>query len=323
MQIGVIGLGRMGGNIVRRLLRGGHQCVVYDRQSEPARLLAAEGAVAATDLKDLVARLTKPRAVWVMLPAGEITDRTVTELAALMERGDTIIDGGNSFYKDDIRRAAGLRDKDIRYVDVGTSGGIWGFERGYCMMIGGDKETVDRLDPIFATLAPGPSGIAPTPGRKERDTRAERGYLHCGPNGAGHFVKMIHNGIEYGLMQAYAEGFDILKNAASEALPAEQRYALDLADIARVWRRGGSSVPASRPDGDGLGRGSATGALSGVVQIPGEGRWTILAASRGRARSVGRALRALRSREEHSSPRSCCRRCATSSAAMSSPGSKS
>jgi 6-phosphogluconate dehydrogenase len=238
MQIGMIGLGRMGGNIVRRLLRGGHQCVVFDRQSEPARLLTAEGAVAATDLKDLVARLEKPRAVWVMLPAGEITDRAVTELGALMERGDVIIDGGNSFYKDDIRRAASLRARDIRYVDVGTSGGVWGLDRGYCLMIGGDNETVDRLDPIFAALAPGPSGIAPRPGRQARDSRAERGDIHCGPHGAGHFVKMIHNGIEYGLMQAYAEGFDILKNAASEALPAEQRYTLDLADIAEVWRRG-------------------------------------------------------------------------------------
>jgi 6-phosphogluconate dehydrogenase len=304
MQIGVIGLGRMGGNIVRRLLRGGHQCVVYDRQSEPARLLAAEGAVAATDLKDLVARLTKPRAVWVMLPAGEITDRTVTELAALMERGDTIIDGGNSFYKDDIRRAAGLRAKDIRYVDVGTSGGIWGFERGYCMMIGGDKETVDRLDPIFATLAPGPSGIAPTPGRKERDTRAERGYLHCGPNGAGHFREDDPQRHRYGLMQAYAEGFDILKNAASEALPAEQRYALDLADIAEVWRRG-SVIGSWLLDltAMALAEDSQLSRFSGVVQDSGEGRWTVLAAIEEAvpAEVLSAALYTrFRSREEHS-----------------------
>src|SRR5262249_24832906 len=211
MQIAMIGLGRMGGNIVRRLMRGGHQCVVFDRQSEAVRQLAADGAEAAADLKNLVAKLEKPRAVWVMLPAGEITDRTVAELGALMERGDVIIDGGNSFYKDDIRRAAALRAKEIRYVDVGTSGGVWGLERGYAMMLGGDKPPAERLDPVFAPLAPGASGIAPSPGRTARDTRAERGYIHCGPNGAGHFVKMIHNGIEYGLMQAYAEGFDILK----------------------------------------------------------------------------------------------------------------
>jgi len=279
MQIGVIGLGRMGGNIVRRLLRHGHQCVVYDRQSEPGRLLAAEGATAAADLKGLVAALKPPRVVWVMLPAGDVTDHAITELAALMQSGDIVIDGGNSFYKDDIRRAAALRGKGIRYVDVGTSGGIWGLERGYCMMIGGDKETVDHLDPIFDALAPGPSGVAPTPGRKSRDTRAERGYIHCGPNGAGHFVKMIHNGIEYGLMQAYAEGFDILKNAAAEALPPEQRYALDLPDIAEVWRRGsviGSwlldlTAMAFAEDPE-LAR------YTGHVQDSGEGRWTIMAA---------------------------------------------
>jgi 6-phosphogluconate dehydrogenase len=304
MQIGVIGLGRMGGNIVRRLLQGGHQCVVYDRQSEPARLLAAAGAVAAADLKDLVAQLKKPRAVWVMLPAGDATDHAVTELAALMERGDIILDGGNSFYKDDIRRAASLRARDIRYVDVGTSGGIWGFERGYCMMIGGDRETVDHLDPIFATLAPGPSGIAPSPGRQASDSRAERGYLHCGPNGAGHFVKMIHNGIEYGLMQAYAEGFDILKNAASEALPAEQRYALNLPDIAEVWRRG-SVVSSWLLDltAMALAEDPQLARYSGVVQDSGEGRWTVLAAIEEAvpAEVLSAALYTrFRSREEHS-----------------------
>jgi len=304
MQIGVIGLGRMGGNIVRRLLQGGHQCVVFDRQSEPARLLAAEGAVAAPDLKGLIAQLKKPRAVWVMLPAGDATDHAVTELAALMERGDIILDGGNSFYKDDIRRAASLRARDIRYVDVGTSGGIWGFERGYCMMIGGDKETVDHLDPIFATLAPGPSGIAPTPGRQGRDTRAERGYLHCGPNGAGHFVKMIHNGIEYGLMQAYAEGFDILKNAASEVLPAEQRYALNLPDIAEVWRRG-SVIGSWLLDltAMALTEDPQLSRFSGVVQDSGEGRWTVLAAIEEAvpAEVLSAALYTrFRSREDHS-----------------------
>src|SRR5262249_42326295 len=219
MQIAMIGLGRMGGNIVRRLLRDGHQCVVFDRQSEPVRLLAAEGAMPATELKDLVEKLEKPRAVWVMLPAGEVTERTVAELGGLQELADIFSACGNSFFKYDIRRAATLRAKGIRYVDVGTSGGIWGLERGYCMMIGGDKETVDRLDPIFATLAPGPSGIAPSPGRKGRDTRAERGYLYCGPNGAGPFVNMIPNGIEYALMQAYAQGSDILQNPPSQPLP--------------------------------------------------------------------------------------------------------
>src|SRR5438876_9550133 len=279
MQIGMIGLGRMGGNIVRRLLRGGHQCVVYDRQSEPARLLAADGAVAASDLKDLVARLTKPRAVWVMLPAGEITDRTVTELAALMERGDIVIDGGNSFYKDDIRRAASLRARDIRYVDVGTSGGIWGIERGYCMMIGGDKKAVDRLDPIFAALAPGIGDIPRTGGREGRDPRIEQGYIHAGPVGAGHFGKMIHNGIEYGLMQAYAEGFDILKNANLEALPAEHRFDLDIADIAEVWRRG-SVIPSWLLDltASALAENQSLDNYSGFVEDSGEGRWTVNAA---------------------------------------------
>jgi 6-phosphogluconate dehydrogenase len=304
MQIAMIGLGRMGGNIVRRLLRGGHQCVVFDRQSEPVRQLAGEGAVAAADLKTLVAKLDKPRAVWVMLPAGGITDATVTELGTLMERGDVIIDGGNSFYKDDIRRAAALRAKEIRYVDVGTSGGIWGLERGYCMMIGGDKETVDRLDPIFATLAPGPSGVAPSPGRTARDTRAERGYNHCGPNGAGHFVKMIHNGIEYGLMQAYAEGFDILKNAASDALPPAQRYTLDLAEIAEVWRRG-SVITSWLLDltAMALAEDPQLARYSGFVQDSGEGRWTVLAAVEEAvpAEVLSAALYArFRSREEHS-----------------------
>jgi 6-phosphogluconate dehydrogenase len=304
MQIGMIGLGRMGGNIVRRLLRGGHRCVVYDRQSEAARLLAAEGAVAAADLKGLIAQLKRPRAVWVMLPAGDATDHAVTELAALMERGDIIIDGGNSFYKDDIRRAASLRANDIHYVDVGTSGGVWGLERGYCMMIGGDKATVDHLDPIFAELAPGSGDIAPTAGRKDSDTRPERGYIHCGPNGAGHFVKMIHNGIEYGLMQAYAEGFDILKNAASEALPAEQRYTLDLPDIAEVWRRG-SVIGSWLLDltAMALAEDPQLARFSGVVQDSGEGRWTVLAAIEEAvpAEVLSAALYTrFRSREEHS-----------------------
>ena len=279
MQIGVIGLGRMGGNIVRRLLRGGHRCVVFDRQAEPVRALAKEGATAGSDLRDLVARLEKPRAVWVMLPAGEVTEQTVIELSGLLGQGDIVIDGGNSFYKDDIRRAALLRGKGLRYVDVGTSGGIWGLARGYCMMIGGDKDAVDHLDPIFAALAPGVGDVKPTSERKSRDGRVERGYLHCGPNGAGHFVKMIHNGIEYGLMQAYAEGFHILRNAASEALPKEQRYTLDLPEIAEVWRRGsviGSwlldlTAMALAEDAD-------LQAYSGFVLDSGEGRWTIMTA---------------------------------------------
>ena len=279
MQIGVIGLGRMGGNIVRRLLRHGHSCAVFDRQSEPGRLLAAEGATAVTDLKGLVAALAPPRVVWVMLPAGDVTDHAVTELGTLMQSSDIVIDGGNSFYKDDIRRAATLRGKGIRYVDVGTSGGIWGLERGYCMMIGGDKETVDHLDPIFDALAPGSSGVAPTPGRKSRDTRAERGYIHCGPNGAGHFVKMIHNGIEYGLMQAYAEGFDILKNANGEALPQDSRFDLELADIAEVWRRG-SVISSWLLDltASALAADDQLEGFEGVVEDSGEGRWTVMAA---------------------------------------------
>ena len=279
MQIGVIGLGRMGNNIVRRLLRAGHGCVVFDKQLAQGQKLAGEGAVVGSDLNDLVARLERPRAIWIMLPAGEITEQAVTELGRLMEPGDTLVDGGNSFYKDDIRRAAMLGAKNVRYLDVGTSGGIWGFERGYCMMIGGDKAAVDRLDPIFDALAPGKGETSATPGRKAGDLRVEQGYIHCGPSGSGHFVKMIHNGIEYGLMQAYAEGFDILRNAASEALPSERRYRLNLPDIAEVWRRGsviGSwlldlTAMAFTEDAELAG-------YSGFVEDSGEGRWTIMAA---------------------------------------------
>ncbi|MDQ4060353.1 MAG: decarboxylating 6-phosphogluconate dehydrogenase, partial [Pseudomonadota bacterium] len=238
MQLGMIGLGRMGGNIVRRLLRNGHTAVVYDRNAGAVSDLARDGATGSDDLQDFVAKLERPRAAWVMLPAGTPTEESVMQLAGLMEPGDIVIDGGNSFYKDDIRRARALEAKGVRYVDVGTSGGVWGLERGYCMMIGGDKDAVDHLDPIFAALAPGLGNIPRTPGRDGRDPRAEQGYIHCGPSGAGHFVKMIHNGIEYGMMQAFAEGFDILKNAASDELPPEQRFEFDLADIAEVWRRG-------------------------------------------------------------------------------------
>ena len=279
MQLGVFGLGRMGANIVRRLLRGGHECVVFNRSPEPVRQLAAEGAVASESLADLVGRLEAPRAVWVMVPAGGPTEQAVSALADLMEPGDTVIDGGNSYFKDDVRRAAALKEKGLRYVDVGTSGGVWGLERGYCLMIGGDREAVERLDPIFATLAPGRGGIPATPGRAGRDPRAERGYLHCGPSGAGHFVKMIHNGIEYGLMQAYAEGFDILRNAGKAELPQGQRFDFDLADIAELWRRG-SVVSSWLLDltAAALAEDGALSRYSGHVQDSGEGRWTVMTA---------------------------------------------
>jgi 6-phosphogluconate dehydrogenase len=257
----------------------GHTCVVYDRDAQAVAKLAPDGAKGASDLADLVRQLEAPRAVWVMLPAGAITEQTVEALAQLMAPGDTIIDGGNSFYKDDIRRAKTLAEKQLHYVDVGTSGGIWGLERGYCMMIGGSKEVVAALDPIFDTLAPGRGEIAPTPHREGLDTRAERGYIHAGPVGAGHFVKMVHNGIEYGLMQAYAEGFDILQGKASSALPEDQRYQLDLADIAEVWRRG-SVVSSWLLDlsAAALAENGTLSEFSGEVADSGEGRWTLEAA---------------------------------------------
>ena len=216
MQLGMIGLGRMGGNMVRRLMKGGHQCVVFDLNPENVKGLVAEGATGAATMEEFVQKLTKPRAAWVMVPAGDATETTVMKLAGLMESGDTIIDGGNSYFKDDIRRSKVLKDKGIHYVDVGTSGGVWGIERGYCMMLGGSKESVDRLDPIFKTLAPGKGDTEATPGRQGKKSTAESGYLYCGASGGGHFVKMVHNGIEYGLMQAYAEGFDIMRNANSQ-----------------------------------------------------------------------------------------------------------
>jgi 6-phosphogluconate dehydrogenase len=279
MQLGMVGLGRMGGNIVRRLMRHGHPCVVFDQNPAAVESLAKEGASGGRDLEGLVAKLEKPRAVWVMLPAGEITERTVTRLSELLERGDIIIDGGNSFYKDDIRRAQALRAKGIHYVDCGTSGGVWGLDRGYCMMIGGEKEVVEHLDPIFAALAPGVGDIPRTPGREGRDPRVERGYVHCGPSGAGRFVKMIHNGIEYGLMQAYAEGFDLMRAAASEELPADQRFQLDVPDIAEVWRRG-SVVGSWLLDltAIALSQDPELKQYSGFVDDSGEGRWTIMAA---------------------------------------------
>jgi 6-phosphogluconate dehydrogenase len=279
MKIAMIGLGRMGGNIVRRLMRNGHQCFVFDQNAAAIDAIVAEGATGGSGLADLVHRLERPRTVWVMLPAGQITERTVTQLSEILSEGDIVIDGGNSYYKDDIRRAKILKAKGVHFVDCGTSGGVWGLERGYCLMIGGDKAVVDHLDPIFSALAPGAGGIPVTPGRDGRDPRVERGYLHCGPVGAGHFVKMIHNGIEYGLMQAYAEGFNILRGAASEALSPEQRYDFNLPDIAEVWRRGsvvGSwlldlTAMALSEDPD-LKR------YSGYVEDSGEGRWTIMTA---------------------------------------------
>ena len=279
MQIGMIGLGRMGGNIVRRLLARGHKAVVFDQSTAAIDRLAGEGATPSTGLEDLVAKLEKPRVAWVMLPAGTPTEDAIAALAKLMAPGDIIIDGGNTFYKDDIRRAAALKAKGIRYVDVGTSGGVWGLERGYCMMIGGDADTVHHLDPVFSALAPGRGDIPRTRGREGRDPRVEQGYIHAGPSGAGHFVKMIHNGIEYGLMQAYAEGFDILKHANSPDLPAEQRFDFDLADVAEVWRRG-SVVSSWLLDltAAALAEDPALDSFEGRVADSGEGRWTINAA---------------------------------------------
>ncbi|HEY1981600.1 MAG TPA: decarboxylating 6-phosphogluconate dehydrogenase, partial [Xanthobacteraceae bacterium] len=241
--------------------------------------LCRDGAIGAAALDKLVSQLRPQRAIWIMLPAGKITDDTINQLAKLLAPDDIIIDGGNTFWKDDIRRAKMLKERAIHYIDVGTSGGVWGIERGYCMMIGGPKEIVDRLDPIFKALAPGLGDVPRTPKRDGRDPRAERGYIHAGPNGAGHFVKMIHNGIEYGLMQAYAEGFDILKNANSDALPADSRFNLDLTDIAEVWRRG-SVVSSWLLDltASALAQDPKLDAFEGVVEDSGEGRWTIMAA---------------------------------------------
>ena len=280
MKIGVIGLGRMGGNIVRRLMKAGHSCVVYDANAAAGQALAGDGAVAATSVVDLVNALGEsPRTVWVMLPSGKITEETIDELGKLMRSGDAIIDGGNTNFKDDVRRARELKPKGIHYLDVGTSGGVWGLQRGYCLMIGGDGESVKRLDPIFSALAPGVGTIERTAGREKLDPRAEHGYIHAGPVGAGHFVKMIHNGIEYGMMQAFAEGFDIMKHRASDKLPADERFDLNLADIAEVWRRG-SVVTSWLLDltASALAKDGKLEAFSGNVEDSGEGRWTIEAA---------------------------------------------
>ncbi len=305
MQLGMIGLGRMGGNIVRRLMRHGHSCVVFDQSPDAVQSLAQDGATGVDSVEALVAGLTEgQKAVWVMLPAGKITQATIDKLAGLLKSGDIIIDGGNSFYKDDIANAKMLEPKGIHFVDVGTSGGIWGLDRGYCMMIGGHKAAVDYLDPILKTLAPGRGEIGRTPGRdKLSDNRAEEGYIHAGPTGAGHFVKMVHNGIEYGLMQAYAEGFDILKKKSSDELPEAERFTIDLTDVAEVWRRG-SVVSSWLLD---LAATALTGSpdlthFSGHVADSGEGRWTMEAAIEEAvpANVLAAALFArFRSREDH------------------------
>ena len=279
MQLGMIGLGRMGANIVRRLMRNQHSCSVFDRNPAPGQALAAEGATSFESIQELVASLKAPRAVWIMLPAGAPTEQTIDVVAPLLEPGDVIIDGGNTFWQDDVRRGAALAAKGLHYIDVGTSGGVWGLERGYCMMIGGDAAVVRRLDPIFKALAPGRGDVPATPNREGRDARVEEGYLHAGPCGSGHFVKMIHNGIEYGLMQAYAEGFDILKNANIDALPVDHRFDLNIADIAEVWRRG-SVIPSWLLDltASALAENQTLDNYSGFVEDSGEGRWTVNAA---------------------------------------------
>jgi 6-phosphogluconate dehydrogenase len=286
MQLGMIGLGRMGANMVRRLVRAGHTCVVHDRNADAIQALVGElgaSVVGAPTLREFVERLAAPRAAWVMVPAGAPTESTVRALGELLTAGDVIIDGGNSYFKDDIRRAAELAPRGVHYLDVGTSGGVWGLERGYCLMIGGHQESAQRLDPIFRDLAPGRGEIAATPERAARPDlegrTTELGYLYCGPAGAGHFVKMIHNGIEYGLMQAYAEGFDILGSAGKQELPAAQRYDLDLGEIAELWRRG-SVVTSWLLDltASALAKSPRLEEFDGVVQDSGEGRWTVQAA---------------------------------------------
>jgi len=291
MQLGMIGLGRMGANMVRRLMKNGHTCVVYDRNAEAVKQLVTEGAVGASSLDEFVAKLTPPRAAWLMVPAAAV-DGTLADLAPKMQAGDVLIDGGNSCYVDDIRRQKDLRPKGVHYLDVGTSGGVWGLERGYCMMIGGDADAVQRLDPIFRTIAPGIGDISRTPGREKASGTAELGYLHCGPAGAGHFVKMVHNGIEYGMMAAYAEGLNILKHANAGKKgrevdaettplrnPEHYQYDMNLPDIAEVWRRG--SVIASwllDLTAIALLKSPQLEKFSGRVSDSGEGRWTILAA---------------------------------------------
>jgi 6-phosphogluconate dehydrogenase len=279
MQIGMVGLGKMGGNMSRRLVRGGHEVIACDRNAAIVAEFQKEGIKGASELSAFVAQLKKPRVAWLMVPAGEPTESMVNQLAAAFEPGDILIDGGNSYYKDDVRRAAALREKRIQYVDVGTSGGVWGIERGYCLMVGAETDTFQHLEPIFKTLAPGTGDVPPTAGRPLEGRTAHLGYLHCGPNGAGHFVKMVHNGIEYGLMQAYGEGFDIMKNATSKELPEGHRYNLDLGEIAELWRRG-SVVSSWLLDLSAIALAEEPGldSYTGYVQDSGEGRWTIMAA---------------------------------------------
>ena len=279
MRLGMVGLGRMGANMARRLMRGGHEVVVTDLSADAVKNMAKEGAAPSSSLDDFCSKLGSPRIAWLMVPAGIPTESTAQAIAQKMQSGDVLIDGGNSYFKDDIRRSKMFRDKGIHYVDVGTSGGVWGLERGYCMMIGGPKEVVQQLDPIFKTLAPGRGDIPRTPGREKLGGTSEEGYIYCGPSGAGHFVKMVHNGIEYGIMQAYAEGFDIFKNANKPELPKDQQYDLNLADIAEVWRRG-SVISSWLLDltAIALAENPVLSEYSGYVQDSGEGRWTIEAA---------------------------------------------
>jgi 6-phosphogluconate dehydrogenase len=279
MQIGLVGLGKMGANMARRLMKAGHECVVTDLNAGAVAALARDGATGSASLDALVEALRPPRAVWLMVPAGNATEETVTKLGALLGSGDLVIDGGNSWFKDDVRRAALLAPRGVRYMDAGTSGGVWGADRGYCLMVGGSADAFAHIEPILQALAPGESGIAPSRGREGRTSTAHLGYLHCGPVGAGHFVKMIHNGIEYGMMQALAEGFDIMRHAGDETLPVEHRYHLDLADVAEVWRRG-SVVSSWLLDltAIALAEDADLAEYTGFVQDSGEGRWTILAA---------------------------------------------
>jgi 6-phosphogluconate dehydrogenase len=279
MQLGMIGLGKMGANMVRRLMAGGHSCVGFDVNVASVESLKNEGAQGATTLEELVAMLQPPRIIWCMVPAGDLTEKTVVALSGILGKDDIIIDGGNSFYKDAVRRAKNLAEKGIHYIDVGTSGGVWGMKRGYCLMIGGPKQAVQYLDLIFKTLAPGKGDIEATPGRDNLPGTADQGYLHCGPVGSGHFVKMIHNGIEYGMMKAYAEGFDIMRNATSTNLPEEHRYDLDLTEIAEVWRRG-SVIESWLLDltAISLVEDPDLSGYSGYVEDSGEGRWTVMAA---------------------------------------------
>ena len=306
MKLGIVGLGRMGANIGRRLMKGGHQVVAFDHGADAVQAMVKDGAEGADSLEDLYKKLDERAIVWVMLPAGDPTEQTISTLAGLCGEDAVIIDGGNTFYKDDIRRAKQLKDKGVHYIDVGTSGGVWGLERGYCMMVGGDKEAVDYVDPILDCLAPGLGTIARTPNRMAQegeDPRAEKGYIHAGAAGAGHFVKMVHNGIEYGLMQAYAEGFDVLKGKNSAKLPADERYDLNLTDIAEVWRRG-SVISSWLLDltASALAKDMSLAQFSGRVADSGEGHWTIEAAME-EAVPVNVLATALfnryRSREEH------------------------